>query len=338
MGGSTWSDDAYKHIQKTMVKVNTDEIFVNNKTGNASKSMQAQNIKVRESRDSEAHPESLSIAIFLDVTGSMGKIPEILIREKLGTLMNTLIKNGLEHPQIMFGAIGDHISDKYPLQVGQFESGTKELVHDLSSFLIEGGGGSNNQESYLLAWLFCSRQTSCDCFEKRGKKGYLFTIGDEKSWDNLSTQNISKITGKESNQATDKELLQEVMRSYNVYHLHINEGSYKNDRNVFGYWKILGNNFIVVEDYREVATIIAQTILKNENILSTGEYLGNVKPDDKYPANRYAADEQLAESGYQLYLSKTSTDVSEDVTSQKWKMFSIILGICLFLYYCSRHN
>ena len=56
----------------------------------------------------------------------------MLVREKLGPLMTTLIDHGVAHPLILFGGIGDHHSDSYPLRVGQFESGMAELLLTLS--------------------------------------------------------------------------------------------------------------------------------------------------------------------------------------------------------------
>lgn len=262
MGYTKWSDDAYNYLKDTRTNSSTDDIFLNNKKGAASSLMSPFGVKYRESRDSDEHPESLSIAVFLDVTGSMGRIPEVLVREKLGSLMNTLITHGVEHPQILFGAIGDHVADRYPLQVGQFESGTNELDKWLTEIFIEGGGGGQNMESYLLGWLFCARHTSIDCFEKRGEKGFLFTIGDEASWDNVQKDYLKNIMGyNEASIVSDQQLLEEVQRSYHVFHIHINEASYKDDPKVLGYWrKILGERLIVLDDYNAIAETIATTV------------------------------------------------------------------------------
>jgi hypothetical protein len=262
MGYTKWSDDAYDYLKTSRSSASVNDIFTNNSRGRASDKMLPFGVKFRESRDSDAHPESLSIAVFLDVTGSMGKIPEILVREKLGALMNTLIEHGIAHPQILFGAIGDHLSDRFPLQVGQFESGTNELDMWLTDIYIEGGGGGQNRESYTLAWLFCARHTSCDCFEKRGQKSFLFTIGDEMAWDVLQQAKLKDLMGyPQGDDLTDKQLLAEVLKSYHVYHIHINQGSYNNNPEVLGYWRdILGERLIILDDYNLVAETIASTV------------------------------------------------------------------------------
>lgn len=262
MGYTHWSDDAYEHLKRSKTNLSVDDIFTNNKVGKASHLMLPKGIKFRESRDSDIHPESLSIAVFLDVTGSMGRIPEILVREKLGSLMNTLINHGIAHPQILFGAIGDHISDSFPLQVGQFESGTDELDHALTQVYIEGGGGGQQMESYTLAWLFGARHTSCDCFEKRGQKGFLFTIGDEAAWDTLQADKLKALMGyTEATNLTDRQLLEEVQRSYHVFHIHINQASYRDDPKILGYWKkLIGERLIILDDYNAIAETIASTV------------------------------------------------------------------------------
>lgn len=262
MGYTRWSDDAYSYLQGTRSNASVNDIFANNKTGMAAAAMQPKGVQFRESRDSDVHPDSLSIAVFLDVTGSMGRIPEILVREKLGSLMNTLISHGVEHPQILFGGIGDHVSDRFPLQIGQFESGTEELDKWLTEIYLEGGGGGQSKESYLLAWLFGAKHTSCDCFEKRGQKGFLFTIGDEANWEQLDARSLKEIMGyPEAVDLTDKQLLEEVQRSYNVFHIHINEASYKDSPIVLGYWKdMLGERLIVLNDYNAIAETIAATV------------------------------------------------------------------------------
>ncbi len=258
MGYSGWSDATYRSISSVHSSKTADEIF----SDSADSEMSPKGLAIRESRDSDAHPTSLAVMVFLDVTGSMGRIPEAIVKEKLGALMTTIINNGVEHPQILFGAIGDHISDSTPLQVGQFESGTIELDKWLTKIYLEGGGGGQCMESYLLAWLIGGRHTSIDCFEKRNQKGFLITIGDEMSWDKLDTRHLKDILGyAQAEPVTDVQLLEEAQRLYNVYHIHINEASYRDDPRVLGYWKkMLGERLIVLNDYNAVCETIATLI------------------------------------------------------------------------------
>ena len=259
MGRSTWSDDAATHISASYKSKTVDDIF---KTKTIASDMDPKNLTVRESRDSDVHPNSIAVMVFLDETGSMGEIPEAIARGKLGALMNTIIDNGVQDPQILFAAIGDHISDYYPLQVGQFESGTEELNKWLTSMNLEGRGGGQDMESYLLAWLIAGRHTSIDCFEKCNTKGFLFTIGDERSWNCVDAGRLKKLLGyAQAEDITDVQVLEEAQRLYNVYHIHINETGYRDDPTVLGYWKkMLGERLIVLDDYNAVCETIATLI------------------------------------------------------------------------------
>ena len=260
MGSSRWSDDAYTSLSasRSYATKSADAIFSKKVVSD----MTPVNISVRESRDSDNHPESLAVMVFLDDTGSMGRIPEDIIKNKLGVLMNTIIDNGVEHPQVLFGAVNDHYCTSTPLQIGQFESGPDELDKWLTSVHLQGGGGGQDKESYLLAWLVAGRHTSIDCFEKRNEKGFLFTIGDESSWDSITADKLRTIFGyTQGEDVTDKQLLEEAQRLYHVYHIHINEASYKNDPQVLGYWKkMLGERLIVLDDYNAVCETISTLI------------------------------------------------------------------------------
>ena len=101
---------------------------------------------------SKEHPFSTPIIIALDVTGSMMDTPYEMIRDQFPKIMDSLIQLGVRDPQIMFMAVGDHVYDRYPIQIGQFES---EILDTLQSFVIEGGGG----ESYLLAHIVAGYHT-----------------------------------------------------------------------------------------------------------------------------------------------------------------------------------
>ena len=258
MGYSGWSSDAYTNLSRSYVGKSADDIF----SSSAVSDMLPKGVDVREARDSDEHPNSLAVMVFLDVTGSMGHIPEDIVKNKLGALMNTIIDNGVPDPQILFGAIGDHHCDRTPLQIGQFESGTEELDKWLTSMYLEGGGGGQNMESYLQAWLIAGRHTSIDCFEKRNEKGFLITIGDEKNWNEMDARALKEIMGyAQGETVTDEQLLEEAQRLYNVYHIHINETGYRNDADVIGYWKErLGERLIILDDYNAVCETISTLI------------------------------------------------------------------------------
>lgn len=121
----------------------SSDIFSQSKERKIHEQMNPANIVFRECCDSEAHPNTIPVQLYLDVTGSMGKIPHELIKDGLPTMVGSLIQNGIKDVSLMFGAIGDHECDKFPLQVAQFESGDAELDMWLTRTYLEGGGGGN---------------------------------------------------------------------------------------------------------------------------------------------------------------------------------------------------
>jgi hypothetical protein len=258
MGGGNWSGDSYLNLKANYATKTDSEIF----SQALDKTLDPKGVKFRESRDSDAHPESVAIMVLVDVTGSMGGIPKKLLREKLGALMETLIKHGVADAQVFFGAVGDQYSDDAPLQVGQFEAGTEELNECLSKIFIEGGGGGGGTESYLLGHYFASRHTSIDCFEKRGEKGFLFTIGDEQNHEMITPQVVQEIFGDNvETDLTPKELVKEAERMYHVFHIHANDGSYPNNTTILNHWnELLPERVIKVEDSTTIAEVIASTV------------------------------------------------------------------------------
>lgn len=240
-----------------------DQLFTQNIKRSIHESMNPRGITIRESRDSETNPNTTPIIFALDVTGSMRKVPHYLIKEGLPKMVSKMIQLGIPNPQILFLAIGDGITDIAPLQVGQFESGDEELDMWLTRTFLEGGGGANNGESYNLAWYFAGTKTAIDSLEKRGKKGFLFTIGDEPCLEGISSRMLEGITG-ETVQSTlsNQELLNMAKEKYNVFHLQVLEGQ-KGHQSLPFWQELLGQNCIEIKDQREIADVIADTIYNN---------------------------------------------------------------------------
>jgi hypothetical protein len=230
-------------------------------------------VTVRESRDSAEHPTSLAIAVLLDVTGSMRDVPRVL-QAKLPQLLGLLMRKGYaEHPQIMFGAIGDATVDRAPLQAGQFESDNR-MDGDLERLLLEGGGGGQKQESYELALYFMARHTAADCFDKRGKRGYLFIIGDEMSYDRVKPREASAIIGDSLAEPIPLPVIAaEVTRRWDTYYILPEGSSYVGDAEVLESWRqLLGQNVIELADLDAACETIALTVGLGEDAvdLDTG--------------------------------------------------------------------
>jgi hypothetical protein len=222
-------------------------------------------VKVRESRDSEEHPDSLAIIIALDETGSMGTVPHHLVQEGFLTLMDQVLKAGVKDPQVLFMGIGDHECDRAPLQVSQFESSDELLTKWLTSVYLEGAGGGNRGESYALAWYFAGRHTSIDCLEKRQKKGLLFTIGDEPVLQHYPARALKNLMGEgQYSDETAQTLLASAREKYECFHVHISETGAGSMRSTADEWRqLMGpEHLLVAPSHRDVPGLIVGAILK----------------------------------------------------------------------------
>ena len=199
---------------------------------------------LRESRDSEEHPTSIPIIIGLDVTGSMGRIPQHLIGEGLPHMMDMIQEAGVDHAQVMFSAVGDHKSDQAPLQVGQFETSDALMDHWLTKVYLEGNGGGNGGESYSLVWHYAAAYTQHDHWDKRKQKGILITIGDECCHEEITTRGI--FPNAESKRIFTLDALKAAQEHYHVYHLNMSDSSNWGQRvEPHKYWgAVLGDNAI----------------------------------------------------------------------------------------------
>jgi hypothetical protein len=192
MGYGHYSHEAHQAITQSRAQLPQQQVFQQRACHPL---MNPKGVRVRESRDSAEHPHSIAIAFALDVTGSMGKIPELLARRELPNFMKILGQCQVPDPQILFLAVGDAQSDNAPLQVGQFES-TAELIDQwLTWSYIEGGGGGQNHESYELALYFLAEHTDMDCWNKRKHRGYIFMTGDELPYPAVSRHQVEAILG-----------------------------------------------------------------------------------------------------------------------------------------------
>lgn len=270
--GSSLYDTNTRSMRSTSMAYHTapvDQIFTQNVERKSHKDMMPTGITFREARDSELHPNTVPIQFYLDVTGSMGMIPHEMIKDGLPTLMGKLIQNGIPDAALMFGAIGDHESDRYPLQVAQFESGDAELDMWLTRTYLEGNGGANGGESYLLAWYFASNHIQTDAFSKRGKKGFVFTVGDEPCLQNLPASAVRSImgsTGAGEGNYTAAQLLAAAQKENHVYHIHVEHGGRQPDST---FMQMLGKNHITITDYKNIARVISDIILSHGSEVTT---------------------------------------------------------------------
>lgn len=273
MGYTTYDADYTRSFVETHARKGTDT-FVHTSaisSGRAAKEVHknldpahknAAGIIVRESRDSDQHPNSRAIAIAFDVTGSMETCPRIFLN-KLPNLMQLLIRKDIvSNPHILFAAVGDHNFDAAPLQVGQFEGGN-EVTDSLSNTWLENGGGwLVPEESYELVMYFLAQYAEMDCLIKRGQKGYLFMLGDERPHKVVSAATLEKLTG-ERPQAdiSTEDVLAKLREKFNVFWIMPGGTLHANDNTVITpLKKMFGQQFVRLENPENVCELIATII------------------------------------------------------------------------------
>lgn len=264
MGYSRWSDDDWASYSTTTATKSKSAIF---KSHSMDADLNPLNVAMREARDSDANPESTPIIVGVDVTGSMGHLAEQIVRTGLGTLFNEILdRKPVTDPQLMSMAIGDGYSDKAPLQVSQFEADLK-CAEWLEKIWLEGNGGGNNTESYDLPYYFAANHTSHDAFEKRGKKGYLFTMGDEFPPTYTKKEYVTDVINSEGDGMQDDILFTDVIaqaeKMYNCFHIIIAEGycASRDPEGVKEAWqKTMGQRAIWLEDHTKLSETIVSLI------------------------------------------------------------------------------
>lgn len=270
MGGGSWSHDYYedKARERASRGVSTfahDDV-IKSKPRSEQKvhaRLDPKGVRVRESRDSLEHPESLPIAVMLDETGSMQSVP-IDVHARLPNLHKITLKLGIPHPQFLFGAVGDEFSDKGSLQVGQFESDNR-MDEDLAHFWLEGnGGGGIPRESYQNAIYFFARHTEIDCQIKRNKKGYLFILGDENPYEKVRRDWVEEYLGYrlEGSDISTEDIIKECQQKYNLFFIIPSETYHGKEPGILKGWKDrLGpENVLTMPNASDVCELVATTV------------------------------------------------------------------------------
>src|ERR1044071_7086443 len=164
MGSGNYSVAAHEALLRGRANIPVQQVF---NQAQCHPLMNPKGVKLRESRDGADHPQSMGIVFALDVTGSMGEIPRIMVTQQLPVFMKTLLDCQIPDPQLLFMAVGDAISDNAPLQVGQFESTAELMDQWLTWSYLEGGGGGTGQESYELAFYMLAQHPAPHCRAQR---------------------------------------------------------------------------------------------------------------------------------------------------------------------------
>lgn len=269
MGYTRWDEEDWVKYSKTTSTKTRKEIFTSSRLDD---DLNPKGVLLREARDSDLNPKSTPLITAVDVTGSMGKLAETIVRKGLGVLFKEILdRKPISDPQIMSMAIGDATMwDRAPLQVSQFEADLTAAKW-LEKIYIEGGGGGNHYESYDLPYYFAAKHTSIDSFEKRGKKGYLFTVGDEEAPPVTTFESVRKFISEDGDGLqTDipfKDVIEMASKMYHCFHIIIAQGWYASGHpgRVKESWReLLGQNAIWLTEYEKLGETIVSIIQVTE--------------------------------------------------------------------------
>jgi hypothetical protein len=150
------------------------------------------------------------IIINLDVTGSNIEFAKI-VYDKAPMLYGQIEQQGyLKDFDICFSATGDANSDKYPIQVCDFDAGIK-LDDNLKKLCLEGCGGGQRHETYELSAYYFTHK----CDMKNAKIPFIFFIVDEAPYETLSTEFVGDIIGDSVGEDIDtKQIFRDLFRKF----------------------------------------------------------------------------------------------------------------------------
>lgn len=276
MGGGTWTVDSFCSYTDSKFKsrgldvsytsmgaidtnFSNQEMFTSRKVDDALNPYKV----VRECRDSEEHPWTIPIILALDVTGSMGQ-SAVEVAKKLNPIMTSLYERIADVEFCIMG-IGDLAFDSGPIQISQFESDIR-IAEQLDKIWFEFGGGGNYFESYTSAWYMGSRHCQLDCW-KRGEKGIIITIGDERLNPYLPQNPLNHVTGDTLQADVETNVLyEEVTQKFAVYHIQVNHNRYYFDNeieHIRNSFKLLGENYKEA-NMDDIADTIVDIILNSD--------------------------------------------------------------------------
>lgn len=262
----------------------------------------------REARDCDDSPESTPIIIALDDTASMGYLATEMAKGAIHETITQIIeKKPVTNPQVLCGLFGN-FRDIAPLQVTQFESDIR-IVEQLLDLYIELHGSGYSGDSYV--WYFAAKHTKLDCFEKRGEKGFLFTIGDDFCDINMTADSIQKVFNEKVGvEYTPEELIEMASEKYTLYHIVI---APIND-SIAKQWKdLMGDHAVVIEDNN--ASIIPQlitSIMQIERGRTKESVIAQWDADTSALLNKILKDMKSKPNAVQEELEEDASQASDD--------------------------
>lgn len=266
MGSGSYSSKDWSSFSRSRgyhdPKTTTKDIYSHNKIDEA---LDPKKFSIRESVDSADNSESTPIIIGLDVTGSMAPVLDAMARKGMKIVCEEIYKRKpVTDPHICTLGIGDVECDRYPFQATQFEADVRIFEH-LEKLYLEQGGGGNDHESYILAWYFATHRVKSDSFTKRGRKGFIFTMGDEEITQKILSEAFREhLNEGQMPDMTCQELFDLAFPEWEIFHVIIKEGSHASrafDKVKQSWENVIGvQRTIPLDDHTKIGEVIVSVL------------------------------------------------------------------------------
>jgi len=184
------------------------------------------------------------IALPFDVTGSLGGLAKITYDKMPMTAGELKKRSYLQDCQICPIAVGDVVSDRGPLQIGEFVV-PRELDSYLQRLWLEGGGGRQGYESYEFVAYFLAYH--CDIPE--ADTPFVIFIGDERFREDLHRNALQAYFGGiEHEDMNAFKVFADLRRKFknNVFLIHRYYDDMCTDKEVIDQWSgVLGADHVI---------------------------------------------------------------------------------------------
>lgn len=216
------------------------------------------------------------IVVAIDGTGSMGN-DAYIIYDKMPMFYGQILMQGyLEDPSISFAVVGDAYSDMSPIQVCDFEQGTK-LDEWLEKLWIEHNGGGQSRESYdLMAYYYANH-----CKLKNPDLPFFFFIGDEGYYPKTEGEFIANHIGDKTNGVDAKTSFKKLNEMFNLFLIHKKYGA--DDDKIVDQWANVVNRerILVLEDSKAIVDVMLGAIALVSESRSLDDYLTDMQDRDQ---------------------------------------------------------
>lgn len=125
-------------------------------------------------------------------------------------------------------------------------------------YVERGGGGNNGEMSTALVW-YVAHHVVTDAWEKRGKKGYLFLVGDECALP-VSADAASRFLVTQG-EITPEDAFDAAMEKWEVYFLLVDNWAARDQRSEQKYKRLIGDDRVIVLQSTESAPAVVAAIV-----------------------------------------------------------------------------